>query len=56
MKKEVIDKNLVKLTENDQSTLWFVVTKEIPIEVWEAFVTVHFELDGIGEIRFHGKL
>jgi len=33
MKKEVIDKNLVKLTENEESTMWFVVTKEIPIQV-----------------------
>ena len=33
MKKEIIDKNLVKLTENEASTLWFVVSKEIPIQV-----------------------
>ena len=33
MKKEIIDKNLVKLTENEDSVLWFVVTKEIQIQV-----------------------
>lgn len=33
MSKEKLKHNLVKLTENDKSTLWFVVSKEIPVQV-----------------------
>ena len=43
MDKERVGENLIKLSENNQSSLWFVNSKEIPIDV-SFYLLIYFNV------------